>query len=105
MAILRFRDRALDEIAVIFGRISKDNMEAAVEVDRAIGESCQLLSENPGVGPSCGFPEAALLDCRFWPVKKYKDYLVIYRPIPEGIEVLSVIHGSQDFNRLGSRLK
>jgi hypothetical protein len=33
---------------------------------------------------------------RFFPVSRYRDYLVFYRPIPEGIEVYRELHGARD---------
>jgi plasmid stabilization system protein ParE len=40
---------------------------------------------------------------RFWPVKKYTDYLVIYRPLNDGAEIVRVIHGARDMARMLSR--
>jgi hypothetical protein len=37
---------------------------------------------------------------RFWPVKKYRDYLIVYRQISEGIAVVRVFHGARDMNRV-----
>jgi toxin ParE1/3/4 len=104
MGTVAFSPRALEDRATIFGLIGWDNIDAAVDVDLAIEESCELVSDNPGVGPLCGFRKMGFENSRFWPVKKYKHYLILYRPTAEGIEVLRVIHGKRDFRRFESRL-
>jgi len=37
---------------------------------------------------------------RQWRVKGFESYLIFYRPIPEGIEVLRVLHGARDIDRI-----
>jgi toxin ParE1/3/4 len=35
-----------------------------------------------------------------WPVKDFEKYLIFYRSLPEGIEVVRIIHGARDIERL-----
>jgi toxin ParE1/3/4 len=93
-------DRAMEEAANIAYRIGLDNLEASLDVFKAIEKAFDLLAENPGIGASCEIDEDPFRDFRFWPVKKYKVYLVIYRPIPNGVEIVRVIHGAQDMGRV-----
>ena len=45
-----------------------------------------------------------LRDVRSWPISGFENYLVFYRPIDEGgIEVMRVLHGSQDVDRIIAR--
>jgi len=37
---------------------------------------------------------------RLWKPKGFDDYLIFYRPIRDGIEVMKVIHGSRDLPML-----
>jgi len=37
---------------------------------------------------------------RVFPVKSFENYLVFYRPIRDGIEVVRVIHGARDASRV-----
>lgn len=37
---------------------------------------------------------------RVFPVSRFKKYLVFYRPIQDGIEVLRVLHGARDIKGL-----
>ena len=38
--------------------------------------------------------------CRGSRVFRYKSYVVFYKAIPRGIEVLRIVHGSRDFGKL-----
>jgi toxin ParE1/3/4 len=99
MPTIIVRSEARSDIDGIFVRIAHDNFDAAVRVDDAITEAFRLLSDNPNAGAACEFPEADLADLRYWPVKKYRDYLVIYRPLADGVEVVRVIHAATDMRR------
>lgn len=65
----------------------------------SIHAQVELLAAHPGAGPSCEFPKPDLADLHFSPVKKYRSYLVIYRPLPDGAEVVRVIHAATDMRR------
>jgi toxin ParE1/3/4 len=93
-------NRALDEIAQIFGEISQRDFAAALRVNDAIDEAIKLLAERPGCGALVEANHPNLKSFRFWPLRKYTNYLVIYIPIEDGIEVLRVIHGAEDIYRL-----
>jgi toxin ParE1/3/4 len=100
MRTIAVRLEARRDIDGIFVRIAADNFDAAIRVDDAIIASFHLLAENPSAGARCEFPQADVADLRFWPVKRYPDYLVIYRPLADGIDVVRVIHGAMDMDRV-----
>jgi len=104
MPALIVRDAARQDVDEIFWRISADDFAAALRVFDAIEAAFKLLSETPGAGPTCEFSEPDLSDIRFWPVKRYRNYIVIYRPITDGVEVIRVIHAATDLLRLSRRL-
>ena len=73
-------------------RLARAFLEAAYD-------TFQFLAANPAVGrlPSdLGFP-----DVRSWGVAGFRNYLISYRQIPEGVQVWRVLHGAWD---LGSTL-
>ena len=37
---------------------------------------------------------------RTWTIRGFKNHVIIYRPIEDGIEVIRVVHGSRDLDRL-----
>jgi toxin ParE1/3/4 len=99
MATIVVRSAARRDIDEIFVRIALDNFDAAVRVDDAIVSAFHMLADHPQAGALCGFSEADLADVRYWPVKKYRNYLVLYRPLPDGIDVARVIHAATDIRR------
>ncbi len=54
----------------------------------------------PGLGSPCESSHPVLASLRAATVPGFRKYLVLYRPISEGIEVLRVIHGARDIESL-----
>ena len=80
---------AVHDLDDIFQYIAKDNPKAAIEFVTLIKDRCLFLANNPGVGTRR--PEYPG-DIRSFPVGKY---VVYFRPIDGGIEVVWVIHGAR----------
>lgn len=59
-----------------------------------------LLSKQPELGwnPHIRLPNSRGL--RFFRVKGFERLLILYRPLPDGVEILRVIHGSQNLRQL-----
>ena len=82
------------ELKGIFDYIAKDRPRAAVRVVGKIIKRFESLAEHPLSGeaqPKYG------ADIRFSTVE---NYLIVYRPIEQGIEVVRVIHGARDYDAL-----
>jgi toxin ParE1/3/4 len=77
--------------------IARDNEDAAFRLIDTIDEKLRMLAEFPGAGQAR--PEL-LPNLRSFPVGRY---LIFYRPIENGIEVLRVIHGARNLRRLFRR--
>lgn len=37
---------------------------------------------------------------RVWPIRRFPNHLIFYRPIDGGIEVIRVLHGAQDLDAI-----
>jgi toxin ParE1/3/4 len=93
--------RDLVEIGDYIARDSPANADRFLE---AIEKECQKLADSPIVlGKRC---EGLHPDLRRY---NFKRYAIIYRPVPEGIELVGVFHGSRDleamFERLNERVR
>jgi toxin ParE1/3/4 len=42
----------------------------------------------------------ALAELRFFPVSRFKKFIVFYRPIAGAIEIVRVLHGAHDIHRI-----
>jgi toxin ParE1/3/4 len=62
--------------------------------------SIQRLVENPNLGSVCEFESPELAGVRVWPVRGFRKHLIFFRPTEAGVEILRVLHGSRDFERL-----
>jgi toxin ParE1/3/4 len=48
------------------------------------------------MGSSFGSARAELEGLRVFPVKGFANYLLFYKPLPRGIELVRVLHGARD---------
>jgi toxin ParE1/3/4 len=86
--------RAKQDILRIARYIAKDNMDAALRFFDIVEEKIELLSRFPGAGPVREDLGKDLRSFPFW------SYLIIYRRIDDGIEIVTLAHGSQDLPRV-----
>jgi toxin ParE1/3/4 len=54
------------------------------------------LASMPGTGAGYEHDHPALAGLRFSPVVRFRKYLVFYRPVADGIEIVRVLHGARD---------
>lgn len=77
---------------------------ASVDVARrflhAVSVSFQTLAKMPELGAQRIFRNPRFSTVRAWPVKGFERYLIFYRPEEDGVEILRVIHGARDLERL-----
>ena len=53
----------------------------------------------PSLGPyDADFP--ALGEIRVFTISRFKMYLVFFRPVVDGIEIIRVLHGSRDIDAI-----
>lgn len=90
----RLTPRAEADLAALGDYIAADNPPAATRFLAKIEAQCRRLGENPQLGPAR--PEIAP-DLRLWVVDKY---LILYRVVTDGVEVVRVVHGARDRERL-----
>ncbi len=54
------------------------------------------LASMPGIGTRYEPDESLYAELRYFPVSRFRKYMIFYRPVPGGIEVLRVMHGARD---------
>jgi toxin ParE1/3/4 len=94
MPIIQRTAQAEEDLIDIWLYIADDDVGAADRVLDHIAETFVLLRDQPGLGPER--PDIAP-DLRYFPVQ---SYLILYRQIMNGIEVVRVVHGARDLPRL-----
>jgi len=93
MSVIRRTLASADDYAEIWRFIAQNNPEAASHMLRRFDETLLMLADHPLAGQS---RSRILKNLRSFSVGKY---LIFYRPVPGGIELLRVIHGNRKIGR------
>ena len=91
-------EEAFHDIADIHLFIAMNNPDAADRFLTALRLSLRTLAQWPEVGPRYQSNRAELSDLRFWPVRRFVNYLVFYCVAgqPRRLHVVRVLHGARD---------
>lgn len=84
---------AEEDLIKIWLHIAQDNPAAADKMLRHIDEKSVLLAAKPKLGRA--LPELRE-GMRRWPIGQY---LILYREIAGGVEIVRVVHGKRDLKR------
>jgi plasmid stabilization system protein ParE len=98
MSAYRLTPLARSDIFQIWSYIADDSEEIADRVEQAIYDACSFLSE----APKSGHFRRDLTNrpVRFWSLTRYPRYLLVYRPDTEPLQILAVLHGSRNIQRI-----
>lgn len=94
MSAFRRTARAEDDLVDIWLYIADENPDAADRLLEEIDRNCALLAENPRLGRAR--PDIAP-GLRYLPTG---NYLILYRLLANGIEVVRVVHGARQLGEL-----
>jgi toxin ParE1/3/4 len=76
--------------------IAERSREAAVGFLQALDTTLERLAAMPELGQRQEFGRKELADLRVWQVQGFENFLIFYRPVERGIEVLRVLHAARD---------
>jgi toxin ParE1/3/4 len=96
--VARFTPQAGRDIDAIVEGIASDNIDAALRFYESVRTDANDLARMPGMGPLYGL-RGPFANVHFWPITRFRSYLLFYRPIPEGIEIVRILHGARDIPR------
>ena len=80
--------------------IGQENLDAAERFLTAAEDSFEKLAAMPGMGAKREYSKAHLSGIRSWVITGFRNYIVFYREIEGGIEILRVLHGARDIQRV-----
>jgi toxin ParE1/3/4 len=79
---------------------SRGGVAVADRFTASAEKTFERLARMPGMGSRWGSDRPNLAEVRFFPVAKFPNHIIFYRPIPGGIEVLRVLHGARDLKSI-----
>jgi len=91
--------RDLADIAVYLAEESGSD-EVAFRFLAAAAASFERLAVTPEMGSVRRYSDPSLVDVRMWRVAAFPNYLIFYRPIERGIDVIRVLHAKRDIESL-----
>ncbi len=93
--------RADQDIRERFEYLMREAGQAiAIRFQAAVIRETDRLLGTPGKGSPRRFRRSRLVGLRQWPVAGFDNVLIFYRPTTYGIEVVRVLHGAQDVQRI-----
>jgi len=90
----RFSSLALTDISEIWSFIAQDSPEAAGRIEQAIYQACEFLSGSPRIGSFR--KDLTTLPVRFWLVRPYDTYFIVYDPETTPLLVVRILHVARD---------
>lgn len=96
--IRKLRRARLDLVDFFYYFVSKGSIPTARRFLSQAEATFQRLASMPGIGTRYEPHEPLYADLRYFPISRFRDYLVFYRPVPGGIEMFRVLHGARDLH-------
>jgi toxin ParE1/3/4 len=94
------RPAANRDLIDCFVYIGRDSEESATRFLRASEETFLDLAAMPAMGVATSFGDSEDRKLRRWRIRGFENFLIFYRPIEGGIEVIRVLHGAREIERL-----
>ena len=88
------RSQFLEDYRGIVLHLAEANILAADRFCDTVEAALEVLALNPEIGPKAGFPKAP--DVRFWPLRRFPNYLIFYRFAGNSVVVLRLLHGARE---------
>lgn len=94
------RPEAEDDLLEIFVFIGRKSVRAANRFLRAADQAMEQLAEMPALGGKCESSNTVLSQLRVRTIPRFRNYLILYRPLPDGVEIVRVVFGGRDLESL-----
>jgi len=102
MSGYRFTPEAAADLFDIWSYIASDNVEAADRVEAAIYDACSFVVQEPLSGQVRR--NLTSRPVRFWTVQRFPNYVLVYRPDTQPVQIIRILHGKRNVQRiLGER--
>ena len=90
----RLTPDAADDLFDIWSFIARNSPDSADRVEESILSACEQLTKNPLIGTVRA--DLTALPVRFWAVPSFRNYLVVYDPAVQPLQIIRILHGARD---------
>jgi toxin ParE1/3/4 len=91
---------AIGDLELIWEHIAEDSPVAADSVIEAAYRLCSILGQHPELGRVRRFSENSLVGIRSFVITDFPNYVIFYRPVSAGVQIVRVLHGARDIDAL-----
>jgi toxin ParE1/3/4 len=92
--------QARQDLAELAEYLAQDSLDAAERFLDAAEAAFRLLASMPELGTPCEFRSPDAAHMRVWSIRGFQSYLIFYRLVKGGIDVVRVIHGARDIEAI-----
>lgn len=97
------QDQAKEDLAGIVDYYAAIRLDLALRFLDAVEATLAGLLEMPGKGSKCEYSNPRYAGMRLYTVNGFEKYVLYYRPLPDGIELIRVLHGARDRDTMFGR--
>lgn len=76
------------------------NAAVAERFIAAVKEFYDFLANWPEAGARLDRDDPDFANVRIWPIKDFRNYLIVYRAAADRVEIIRLVHGSRDLDSL-----
>src|SRR5439155_20311647 len=88
------------DIHSIIAFLEQDNLRIAEKFRVAVFAALEDLADMPGKGSPKHFRSKQLRDVRTWWIPGFRKFLILYKPVADGVDVLAIVHGARRLSKL-----
>jgi toxin ParE1/3/4 len=100
VALIRSPESMRDVEGIVQHFIDEHAPATAIKFGKSVMKTLKFLAAFPEIGAPWESRKARLQGVRFQNVRGYKNYLVFYRMVEDGLYVMRVIDGRRDLERV-----
>lgn len=100
MARIVERPRARTELEDIAVHIARNRPSAARAFLAAARQAYDTLAAMPEMAAPWEAEDQRFAGIRYFPIARYPNYVIFYRPLPDGVEILHILDARRDLKHL-----
>jgi toxin ParE1/3/4 len=76
------------------------SLETAIRFYDAAARTFEAIADMPGIGERRETANPRLAGLRVRRIEGFEKHLIFYRPVEDGVEIVRVLHGARDIDRV-----